>query len=337
MLAAEIALTDSQMPLRLQVRTQLAGKAPNERALLAGRLAGILSQTGLPESELRAAEEVARQLAQDAIELVRRELAEAVASYPFLPRDIALRLAHDIDDVSCPFLEVADVFSEEDWRQLILTVSKMARLSIARRDRITPPMVEALVEVGDLDVAETVVGNRCAPITAVAYSHIEERFSDHVGLFDELSRRDDLSSDVVVQLIVKVSDAARERLASRFDLDDFTSPLAAKAQAGSLLEVIRSTPKYELRAFAESLQRRGELGPMFVVRVLEERLLDFFVAAMAVRAKIPLEIADKLIRFGGETGIGKLSEKAGIPPAFKPDVVKGVDAILMENRPNAEV
>lgn len=332
MLAAEIALTDSQIPLRQQVCAQLANKTPDERALLAGKLAGIFAQASLPDSELRAAEEVARQLAQDAIDLVRQELAKAVASYTFLPRDIALRLAHDIDHVSCPFLEVSDVFSEDDWRQLILTVSKAARLSIARRECLSPPMVEALVEVGDLEVAEAVVGNRRASVTAVAYAHLEERFANRVSLFDKLAQREDLSHDLVVQLVAKVSEAARNKLAKSYELDDFTSPLAAKAKAASLLDVIRNTPKDEFRPFAESLQRRGELGTMFIMRVLEEGLIDFFVAAMAVRAKIPVDIADKLIRQGGETGVGKLSEKAGIPPSLTKDVVKGIDALAEAGR-----
>lgn len=72
----------------------------------------------MTEADRRAAEELAAALARDALDRVREALAVSVRNADHLPRAVALRIAHDIDSVACPFLEFTQVFSESDWEQL---------------------------------------------------------------------------------------------------------------------------------------------------------------------------------------------------------------------------
>jgi uncharacterized protein (DUF2336 family) len=151
-----------------EIHHELAGRSGPERAGLARRLKERFEVGALSASKRLAAEQLARTLAADAIETVRQELAEAVKHYRFLPRDIALKIAHDIDSVACPFLQATEVFSEEDWQQLVLTVSPVARVAIARRETLSEPLVDSLAQVGGEEVAEALVANPQAPLTPSA-------------------------------------------------------------------------------------------------------------------------------------------------------------------------
>ena len=116
-----------------EVSSLVGDKDDDARVHIAERVGECLSSDDLVEADRRAAEMLARELVRDAILRVRRSLAMAVRHAKHLPRDIALSIAHDVDSVACPFLAVTDVFSDEDWMQLLLTISRGARAAVAKR------------------------------------------------------------------------------------------------------------------------------------------------------------------------------------------------------------
>ena len=79
----------------------LTGKEEDARIQIAGRVGDSLSVDDLATADRRAAELLARALADDAIENVRVALSKAIARAKHLPRDLALKLAHDVDSVAC--------------------------------------------------------------------------------------------------------------------------------------------------------------------------------------------------------------------------------------------
>ncbi len=129
-------------------------------------------------------------------------------------------------------------------------------------------------------------------------------------------------------LISKVSDAAREKLAKKYDLNDFTSPVVAEATDCALLRVIQDAEGDQVLEFAQSLYRLGELDPSFLMQALQFGFLEFFEAAMAVRGRIPVDNARKLIRSGGDDAIFHLCEKAGIPQASWKDIQRAVNSAI---------
>ena len=128
-------------------------------------------------------------------------------------------------------------------------------------------------------------------------------------------------------LISKVSEAAREKLAKKYDLNDFTSPVVAEATDCALLRVIQVAEGDQLLECAQSLYRLGELDPSILMQALQSGFLEFFEAAMAVRGGIPIDNARKLIR-GGDDAISRLCEKAGIPQASWKDIQRAVNSAI---------
>ncbi|MFQ5776032.1 MAG: DUF2336 domain-containing protein [Kiloniellaceae bacterium] len=297
-------------------------------------MAARLESPDFSASDRRAAEELARQLANDAVEMVRLELSKAVRNSRFLPRDIAMKIAHDVESVACPFLEATEVFSEEDWQQLILTVSKGARVAIARRPRLSENLANSLAEIGDSCVAEALLENERAPIQRRTYTILMERFHDSPWILGLMADRKSLPADLAVALVSKASEAARRTLAQTYGIEDFTDPLAAEARGNALLRVIRNADQNELFDYARALNRTGELGPALLMQALRIGLLEFFEAAMAVRTGIPQQNIRALVRSGSEDGMTRLCEKAGLPLALGADFCSAVKRALFGPEPN---
>ncbi|OZB13406.1 MAG: hypothetical protein B7X53_16170, partial [Hyphomonas sp. 34-62-18] len=77
----------------------MKGESPEQRASVAHRLCRRIGLDVLSDREKEFAREIITILANDAADLVRRTLAVTLRSSPILPRQIALKLARDIEAV----------------------------------------------------------------------------------------------------------------------------------------------------------------------------------------------------------------------------------------------
>ena len=225
------------------IRELLAGKDDAERALIAQRVGGQLCLDDLAAVELRAAEALARLLVSDAVERVWHALSDAVKSATHLPRDVALKIAHDVDAVSCPFLLATEVFSEDDWRQLVMTISRTARVTVASRRTMTEGLAVTLSELGDSVVAQALVDNAATPMTIPVCDTLIDRFEETSWVLDKLAARDDLLAATAAKLIEKVSSVARSKLMTAHARPAEAARLAAEAEFGALLGLIRDVPR----------------------------------------------------------------------------------------------
>lgn len=311
----------------------LDAKTEDDRIEIAGRVGDRLCRDGLPEAERMAAEALARALVVDAIERVRRALAEAVRHARFLPRDIALKIAHDVDPVACPFLEVTEVFSEGDWQQLVLTISRGARIAVARRTSMSEGLARALAEVRDTVIAETLIGNGAAPLTAPVCHLLMERFVDSPWVIEKLADRAGLAADVATALCLRVSAVARDKLNRTYGLADFTEPVIAEAETDAVLQVVREAPDTRLLALAEQLNQDGKLTPLLLIAALREGHLAFFLAAFSVLAETPLAKVNSLMLHEGAAPVTRALSQARIPAAMHDDFWEALQEARQRAKP----
>ena len=104
----------------------LAEPSPSVRAEVADKLAREIDGTSLTEAELRIAHDIVRIMAQDAELAVRRALSESLRSATQLPRDVALRLAKDVEAVALPILISSPVLTDADLMALVKSGSSMS-------------------------------------------------------------------------------------------------------------------------------------------------------------------------------------------------------------------
>jgi uncharacterized protein (DUF2336 family) len=309
----------------------LVDKAVGARMEIARRVGMLLCVEGLAETERRAAEALARNLVEDAIERVRGELSICLKSAPQLPRDVAMKIAHDVDTVSSPFLEVTDIFSEDDWQQLVLTISRGARVAVARRTSMSEGLAVMLAEIGDTLVAQTLVENPAAPMTPPVCGTLIERFEASTWILDKLAERGDLHSEVAAHLVTKVSAAARAKMVETYRLDGDGAEIIDDARVAALLRIAAGTPVAQLSSFCERLHQDNALSFPLLLGALHQGLLHFFEFSVAELAGLPAETIASVVRRGSDGHLTALLSRVQVPGAVYADIWDELQAVRRQN------
>ena len=291
----------------------LSGKSDDERAAIARRVGVCLSVDELPLAERRGAEALAGFLVRDATERVRRELSEAVTNAPHLSRDVAMKIAHDIDSIACPFLTVTDIFSDDDWRDLVLTISRGAKIAAACRTSMSEGLAIALAETGDTAVAQALVENIAAPMTKPVCNPLIERFETSPWIIDKLAERDDLMSEIAAKLITRVSAAARDKLIETYNLPEQGTAITAEAESAALLQLIREVPASRMVSLAQQLQRENKLTYSLLVMTLHDGSIGFFEIGLSLISGARLETIRAAIHHGSDGALTAMLSHAAIP------------------------
>jgi len=278
------------------------------RVAIAQRVGERLSGADLGEVDRRAAETLARVLVTDAAEQVRRELSLAIRHAKYLPKDIARKIAHDVDMVACPFLEVTEVFTEEEWHQLVLTISRSALVAVARRPTMPEGLASLLAELGGKETVETLLDNKATPMTVRICGTVIERFDGEASVLERMASRDDLIAEIAVTLSAKVAGAAREKLAQRYKLPDFTEVVGAEAEVGSTLRMIRVTPPLGLAALVRALRKDNKLTDLLLMKAANDGLVEFLAVALSERgAGVVEQVRNDLLHAGTRSVVAMLA------------------------------
>lgn len=308
----------------------LDDKEEDARIQIAGRVGQCLSSDELAVPDRRAAELLARALMDDALERVRSALSEAIKDAKHLPRDLALKLAHDVDSIACPFLEATEVFSDSDWQQLLLTISRNARSAIARRSCMSETLAKALSDLGDSVIAETLIENSAAPMTAPICYTLMERFASEIWVLDKLASRDDLITEIAIKLSGMVSDAMRTKLINTYRLPGYTEPLANEAETGAVLQIIKKTPEKDLIEVAKALHKEHKLTPKLLLKALSEDSTTFLEAGLSVLSGRSVEHVRSVVLRAGADAIDQLLSKADIPEELRKSFQEGFEQIRLK-------
>lgn len=300
----------------LNLAETLWQKDKDARIAIAERIGVCLAADDTPDAERRAAETLARELLHDAVARVRFELSCAVRTSRTLPSDIALAIAHDVDSIAQPFLEVTDVFSEAEWERLVVTVSMASRGVLAGRGSMSPRLALAIAQLGDSDVVETLIDNPICPMTVPICGTIIDRFDPESAILDKLAGRDDLVADIVVKLITKVSDTVRERLARVHGLTP-ADPVFDLAAHQTLVQLVRDTPASGFPNLAASLNREGRLTHEFLLASFDAGLFPFVVAAFAKLSELGARPVRTILLHRSAGEVFELFKQTGIPPEMR--------------------
>ena len=159
MAAVRAALTEED--LRMLVK----GPTADERALAAHKLCRAMDRDNLSRPELAQAHEILRLMSRDATELVRRALAITLKASPVLPRDVALKLARDVESIAAPVLNFSPAFTEEDLIDIARTGGAARQEAIAKRHNLPAAVASALTDLGCEESVRLVCANDNADLS----------------------------------------------------------------------------------------------------------------------------------------------------------------------------
>jgi uncharacterized protein (DUF2336 family) len=300
------------------VERLLRDPSAEARAEVAAKVAEQVGAQKLTAEERVIAEDIVRVLTRDAATLVRHALAEQLKESRAVPRDVALALAHDVDEVSLPILTHSLVLSDDDLIEIVRGSGAAKQAAIAGRAHVSAAVAEAIVAADQPAALAALVGNDGAELKEETLQHVLDRHGDKEQINVPMARRTELPVTVLERLVVAASTAIRDVLARRRDLPDrLASDLVLNTRERATASLLSPTsPAAEALRLAQHLHRSGRLTPSLILRAVCLGDLVFVEAAFGVLADIPVHNARLLMYDAGPLGFKAVFERCRLPMEF---------------------
>lgn len=309
------------------IRRLIKSDTEDERAAAAHKLCRSMGRTPLNASERDAAQKILTVLANDAAELVRRALAVTLKSSEILPRDIARRLARDVDSVALPIISSSPVFNEDDLIEIVRGGSALRQIAVARRDHVPMEVASILVEEGCQSAVLALVANDNADVAEPALDRVVDRFGTQDDVVSAMAERRVLPVAITQRLVELASDAVREHLVARLNVQpEAAEALMMTAQERATVDLIdQAALSDDLPGFVAYLHSRKALRPSLLLRGLARGHMSFFERSLVELTGAPYERVWIMVHDAGPLGLRAIYDRAGLPPRLFDAFRAGVD------------
>ena len=309
------------------IRTLVKGATPDERAVAAHKLCRTIERAAMTDEERDRAHDILRVMARDAADLVRRAVAVTLKNSPVVPRDVALRLARDIESVSLPILTWSPSFTDDDLAEIVRLGGPVRQVAVAKRPQLSSKVTEVIAEVGVERAVEVACANDNAEFAERTLQALIDRFEQSERVLSAVAYRQVLPPAVTEKLIDLVSDQVLDHLVSAHALSPDTAlqiALGAKERATiDLVDQVGRTS--DVKAFVTHLNKNCRLTPSLLLRALAHGHMTFFEWGVAELAGVPHHRTWLMIHDAGPLGLRAIYERAGLPARLLPAFRAGVD------------
>ena len=321
MTASRARLTD------LDLHRLIKSGDDDERATAAHKLCRAIDRADLSELDRAAAEKILRVLAGDVAEMVRRALAVTLKSSDLVPRDVARRLARDVDSVAMPMIAFSPAFADEDLIEIVRSGSSSRQTAVAGRPKVSRDVSDVIAaEAGELAV-RTLAANDNADLSESAMGRAVQRFGTSKELVAALAYRPVLPMAITEKLIGLASEAVRDHLVSRHALaPEVAIQLAQFTRERATVDLIdQAGTAPDLANFVAALNARKALNASLLLRGLARGQMAFFEHGLSELAGVSHDRAWLMIHDAGPLGLRAIYDRAGLPPRLFQAFRAGVD------------
>jgi uncharacterized protein (DUF2336 family) len=293
-----------------------------ERAEATSALARAYLYSDLSPDDRAAAEGAMIMLLDDPSPLVRRALAEALASSDRAPQVVVRALAADQSDIAIPILAHSQVLLEDDLVDLVATGHTDVQVAIAGRPGLPRTLAAAIAEVGAAEACLALLENGDADIARFSIDRIVERFGHLAPIRENLLARDDLPMAMRQALLSKLSQTLAGFVAARQWLGSEHAEFATKDACEKATVALAADTSYdEVGAFVQHLRHSGQLTAGMILRALLSGNVVLFEEALAELSSIPIDRVTAYVHDKNISGFRALYREAGLPevayPAFR--------------------
>ncbi|RSB42442.1 MULTISPECIES: DUF2336 domain-containing protein [Brevundimonas] len=313
------------------IRRLIKSDVEDDRAAAAHKLFRSIDRMVLDETERAAARKILNVLAADTAELVRRALAVTLKASDLVPREVARRLAADVDSVALPIINCSPAFSDDDLIEIVRAGSAVRQAAVASRSRVPRDVATVLAAEGRQEAVLALAANDNADLSEHALGLVVDRFGHASEVVSALAYRQVLPLSVTERLVVLASDAAREHLVTRHALAPETAiQFADFARERVTVDLIdQARVAVDLPEFVARLYGRKALTPSLLLRALARGQMALFEHALAELAGTPHHRAWLMVHDAGPLGLKALYDRAGMPPRLFQAFRSGVDTWRM--------
>ena len=311
------ALTDED------VRTLVKGATSDERALAARKLCITMDREPLSDEDRGLAADILRVMAADAAVMVRTAIAETLRSSSVVPRDVALRLARDVEGIALPLLACSPAFTDDDLADIVRRGGPVRQVAIAKRPELSRVVTDTLAEHGGERAVAAACANPGADFADSALNRVIDRFETSERVLSAVAYRAVLPLSVIERLIKLVSDQVREHLVTYHAVDAKAAlAIATGAAERATVDIIDQAGRTaDVKGLVTHLRTERRLTASLLLRGLAHGHMTFFEWGVAELAGVPHHRTWLMIHDAGPLGLRAIYERAGLParqfPAFR--------------------
>ncbi len=311
------ALTDED------VRTLVKGATPDERAWAARKLCSTMDREPLSVADRELAADILRVMAADAAVMVRTAIAETLRSSSAVPRDVALRLARDVDVIALPLLACSPAFTDDDLADIVRLGGPVRQVAIAKRPELSRVVTDTLAEHGGERAVAVACANPGADFADSALNRVIDRFEASERVLGAVAYRAVLPLSVTERLVKLVSDQVREHLVTHHTVDaEAALAIATGAAERATVDIIDQAGRTaDVKGLVTHLRTERRLTASLLLRGLAHGHMTFFEWGVAELAGVPHHRTWLMIHDAGPLGLRAIYERAGLParqfPAFR--------------------
>jgi uncharacterized protein (DUF2336 family) len=291
------------------------GDSPEERASATAKICQRIDRIELSEEDRESAQQILTMLASDTAILVRQALAVTLRNSPKLPREIALKLAKDVDLVAVPILKNSPMLTEEDLVELVLAGSESKQVAIAERATLSAGLTEVIALYGSKAAVQAAASNDGAAFSDDAYAGVLKRFEQDNGVKGALISRSILPLHVTEKLVSLVTGELFDRLVNKHELPpQLAIEIASGTRERATLDLVEQAGlSSDPPRFVQQLHLNGRLTPSLIMRALCLGHMNFVEYALAELAGVPHSKAWLMVHDAGTLGMKTVFERAGLP------------------------
>jgi uncharacterized protein (DUF2336 family) len=297
------------------IQRLIRGDSPEERAQATQKLCRRIDAEDLSQENRTYANQILAMLAEDAAVLVRKALAHTLRNSPNLPRDLALKLARDVEAVATPVLKNSPVLTDEDLVEIVLSGSPQKQVAIAGRPRVSPAVTEIIASRGSKEAVEAAALNEGASFSDNAFASVLSRFAEDNDVKGALISRRHLPPHITEKLVAMVSGELFDRLVNTHELPpQLAIEIASGARERATLDLVEQAGlSSDPERFTQQLHLNGRLTPSLIMRAICLGHMAFVEYAMAELAGVPRSKAWLMMHDAGALGLKTLFDRAGLP------------------------
>lgn len=313
------------------IRTIVRHPNPSVRAIAAQRICREVRSAVLTDIDRRRAHKILSHIANDVATMVRRALAVTLRNSPELPRDVAVKLIADIDNIAVPLLESSPVLTDDDLLSVLRSRAAAKVNAIARRRTITGDIVNAVIRFGDSHAVANLAANDHVVLEPEAYDEILALSQSDDLIQESLIKRQDLPPVVVEKLIAQVSADVAVKIISRHSVSVETAiSVADRTRERASVDMIdQSWVSDDLQSFVKGLFDAGRLTDSLIIRAASCGQMRFAEHALAVRSGVGIAKAALMMHESGAFGLSALIKRGGLAAHCLP-LLRGAIAIFKD-------
>ncbi len=297
------------------IRRLVRGDSPEARANAAHKICKRIDGMDMTDEDRESARQVLELICSDTAELVRRALAVTLRNSPKLPRDIALKLAKDVDAIAIPVLKNSPVITDEDLVEIVLAGSSEKQVAIAQRPTLGEGLTEVITLYGSKPAVQACTLNEGAAFSDDAYAGMMKRFANDDDIKEAMVSRSTLPLHVTEKLVTMVTGELFDRLVNKHELPpQLAIEIASGARERATLDLVEQAGlSSDPARFVQQLHLNARLTPSLIMRALCLGHMSFVEHALAELAGVPRSKAWLMIHDAGTLGLKTVFERAGLP------------------------